>query len=212
MLTKRAPRSWTSQPMSLSRTERLNTGSPIAIRPMSLSLWASHTRYRSLRPYPLDTGIDQVSDAILNKLACQVPTMTRFSTGRIASGSTSHPEAKYLSSVGAFCERNFALAASRLHLCELCVARIRSLSLPVTSRVPWSDLRNPKVCRWCLTSRLRDASRASTSITACGLLFTLRTFAGSVGPRSDSKRRSAGSPAPPRRAPRCRCPAPAARR
>ena len=67
MLTSRSPRALTSHSIRLSRTDRLKTGSPMAIMPISLPLWLSHTRNRSRRPKPLDTGTDHVREASRNR-------------------------------------------------------------------------------------------------------------------------------------------------
>src|ERR1700723_1298731 len=80
MLTSRLPLPCATQPIRLSRTERLKTGSPIAMMPISLPLWLSHTRYLSRLPKPFETGTDHVSAARRNSSLSQVSLDLRWRT------------------------------------------------------------------------------------------------------------------------------------
>jgi hypothetical protein len=113
MLTSRWPRARASQSIRSSRTERLKTGSPIAMMPISLLLLLSQTRYLRRRPKPLDTGTDHVSAARRNRSLSHVSADIRCRTGVILATFISFPDAKCLTRVEKCSEIKFWFAANR---------------------------------------------------------------------------------------------------
>lgn len=80
----RIRRSSAVQPMWASRPRIENTGSPSPMIPITAPPWfASRTRSRSRRPYPLDTGIDQWRVIHRKSRALCCPRTTGSSTGSI---------------------------------------------------------------------------------------------------------------------------------